>query len=305
MTGPNILVTGASGFIGRYVVECLAASGFTPIGLDRHRKAGQTAVMLGDVTRQLDVTQAVEAAEGVIHLAGVLGTQETMKAPWEAAAVNVGGICNVLGACHAHGVPLINIGVGNHWMLNPYAITKNAAEQLCTMSRREVGTNVTTVRGLNAYGPRQLAAAPYGPSKVRKIVPTFIARALADHPIEVYGDGTQVMDMVHVADLAAILVQTLIHAKANGPVDFTIEAGPGRQTTVVGIARMVAELVATETGRGIVPIDYLPMRPGEPEHAKVLADPATLSVIGWDASTLRPLEDGLAETVRWYVENER
>jgi UDP-glucose 4-epimerase len=73
-----VLVTGGSGFIGRYVVEELRSRGHTAMVLDRHRRAGMTDVLLGDVRDGASVSQAVAAAEAVIHLAGVLGTQETI-----------------------------------------------------------------------------------------------------------------------------------------------------------------------------------------------------------------------------------
>ena len=69
--------------------------------------------------------------------------------------------------------------------------------------------------------------------KVRKIMPTFIAQALTGTPIEIYGDGEQIMDMVYVADVAQALVDGLT---ANPHI--THQIGTARPTTVNEIADM-------------------------------------------------------------------
>jgi UDP-glucose 4-epimerase len=164
------------------------------------------------------------------------------------------------------------------------------------MYRDEREVAVTTVRALNAYGPGQVPATPYGPSKVRKIMPAFVCRALAKEPIEVYGDGEQVMDMIYVEDVAAILVRALETTMAEGALPHTVEAGTGRTTSV----KFIADLVNAATDNP-APIKYLPMRPGEPPQSIVLGDPNTLEHIYY-AGDLVSLEEGIGRTVEWYRE---
>lgn len=276
----KILVTGGAGFIGRHVVDTCISRGDSPIVFDRANS--EQASYYGDVRDPVHVCEAGAHVDAVIHLAGVLGTQETINNPRPAVETNVLGGLNVLEACTQYDLPLVYIAVGNHWMNNPYSISKTTVERLCKMYRRERGLTVSTVRAMNAYGPGQTPARPYGPSKVRKITPAFVCRALLGEPLEIYGDGSQVMDMVYVADVA----QTLVEA-VGANADY--EVGTGRPTTVRDIATQVLETV----GGGS--IDYLPMRPGEPDHSIVVADqtkvlkPATVT-----------LEDGLEQTVDWY-----
>ena len=168
------------------------------------------------------------------------------------------------------------------------------------MMNKYRGTRITTVRALNAYGPRQTAAAPYGPSKVRKIMPSFICRALEGEPIEIYGDGTQIMDMIYVADVARVLVQALEVTDKSGPVLDVLEAGTGRETTVNEIAQVVAARVGTDTNQA-VQITHLPMRPGEDEKSIVLGNPKTLEPIGLDGSDFVPLEDGVLHSVDYFL----
>ncbi len=297
----RVLVTGGSGFIGRYVCEELAERGIRPVVYDHVRRdEPEHEVYLGDIKDDVSVNEAVAHVDGVIHLAGVLGTQETIKNPRPAAYTNVMGGLNVLEACTEYGTPVVNIAVGNYWMNNTYSITKNTVERFCEMYRKERGTKVTVVRALNAYGPRQVAAAPYGPSHVRKVMPSFACRALHGLDIEVYGDGSQIMDMIYVKDAAKILVRALEHTDKNGPLDKPLEAGTGRETTVNDIAQVVIDEVKA---LGIKSkIAHLPMRPGEDEKSVVLGDPSTLEVIGWNADMMYPLEKGVARTVAYFKE---
>jgi UDP-glucose 4-epimerase len=223
-----------------------------------------------------------------------------------AVEVNLRGTVQVLEACKRLSVPLVNISVGNYWMRNPYAITKFAAEQLALMYAEHHRAAVAVVRGLNAYGPRQEPAVPYGSSKVRKLVPALIARAVEGQPMQVYGDGTQVMDMIYVADLARILVEVAVLQLGGARFPDVVEAGSGLRTTVLDVAGYVNQALAA-AGREPAPIQHLPMRPGEPEHAEVLADTTTLTTLGlgYEPDTMLPLDRGIAETVRWFLENPR
>lgn len=298
------LVTGGTGFIGSHVAAELRERGREVLLLDhmhRHPTPGME-VLYGDIRDPIDVMEAMAHADSWIHLAGVLGTAETVQDPRPAAVTNILGGLNVLEAAAHYNVPGVNIAVGNYWMNNPYSITKNTVERFCDMYRRERGVPVTVVRALNAYGPGQVPAAPYGPSKVRKITPAFVCRALTDTPIEIYGDGSQVMDMIHVDDVAIILVNALEVTERKGPIETVIEAGTGRETTVLDIAQLVAAEVAAQTDMD-PEITFLPMRAGEPERSVVLGNPGTLAAVGVDPKALYTLEDGLSETVAWYREN--
>lgn len=297
----TVLVTGGNGFIGRWVVDDLLGRGYEPYVLDtRYREPEQGAhLVLGDIRDATAVTEAVAHADGVIHLAGVLGTQETITNPRPAVETNLLGGLNVFEACAQYNVPLVNIAVGNWWMNNTYSITKNTMERFAEMMNRFRGTRITVVRALNAYGPRQMAAAPYGPSKVRKIMPSFVCKALTGQPIEIYGDGTQVMDMIYVADVARVLVTALEYTERNGAVRTVLEAGFGRPTTVTEIAEIVANEVASRT-EFRVPVNHLPMRPGEDERSVVMGDPKTLEAIGMGDTYFLPLEVGVSKTVDYF-----
>lgn len=284
----KVLVTGGSGFIGGHVVDELLGRGYQPTILDHswgHRswpRRDDVAVFLGDIRDPVAVTEAIAVHDAVIHLAGVLGTQETIANPAPAVETNVLGGLNILKACHQYGRKCVYIAVGNHWMNNSYSISKTTTERFALMFNHELGTDISIVRGLNAYGPRQKA------QPVRKIMPNFILPALAGETITIYGDGSQIMDMIYVRDLAMVLVNAMEEPfNAENPV---IEAGTGRRTTVL----QIAEEVVRQVGSGR--IEHVAMRPGEPDHSIVLADTET---IPWP-HVMVPLEEGIRRTIAYY-----
>jgi UDP-glucose 4-epimerase len=298
------LVTGGNGFIGTYVVEELLARGYAVSVLDTRYRApidARASIVLGDIRDAVAVTEAVAHADMVIHLAGVLGTQETIANPRPAAETNIIGGLNVFEAVTQYDVPCVNIAVGNAWSAtNTYSITKATMERFAKMFTDYRGTRISVVRALNAYGPRQVPVAPWGYSKVRKIMPSFILRALSREPIEIYGDGLQIADMVYVADVARILVDTLVYTDEHGAVSHIVEAGSGYPSTVVEIAERVQSAVAALTGDSPVGIKHLPMRPGEPNNDVVLGDISTLEFLGIGSADLVALEEGVARTASWF-----
>lgn len=296
-------VTGGAGFIGGHVVDVLLERGHEPLIFDHIDRVPRGAsTMLGDTRDETSVTELAAHVEGIIHLASVLGTQETVYNPRPAVMTNVISGMNVFEAGVQYGLPVVNICVGNAGFSNPYSASKTCVETLGHMYVRDRGLRLNQVRLVNAYGPRQAMAHPYGPGKVRKITPAFVARALTGAPVEIYGDGKQVSDMVWVRDGALALVLALEAAAAGTVVPEVMECGPHEHTTVLEMAELVIAEAAKFTGRRSV-IVHLPMRPGETPGAYVTCDPDTLEPIGLTAGELKPLEDGIAETVDWYARN--
>lgn len=315
----KIAVTGGQGFIGGYVMRELLKRGHQVVSFDprqdndRRPLAGlsfqeQDAAtrMLGDVRDATSVTELAAHVDGIIHLAAVLGTQETITNPRPSAETNILGSLNVFEAAGQYGLPVAYAGVGNFWMRDhgtgSYTISKSAAEDFARMHNAFRGGRIAIIRPVNAYGPRQSVAAPYGSSKVRKILPALSCRALTKTPIEVYGDGTQVSDCVYVGDVANAFVTALEVTAAGHTPAKPVEVGPVESCTVNDIAHLVAGFAAKHVGGDPVDIVHLPMRPGEVPNAVVKADTSTLAQIGLDAADFKPLEEGIRETVDYFAE---
>ena len=285
----KILITGGSGFIGSHVVENLLEKGHEVTFFDHQgRLRNDVETFLGDIRDATSVNEAISHHDAVMHLAGILGTAETVSNPLPSIETNIIGSLNVLQACRQFEKKAVDITVGNHWMLNSYSITKSAVEKFTLMFNKEYNTKVALVRGLNVYGPRQKV------KPVRKIAPSFIMSALRDEELLINGDGEQIADMIYVKDIAEILVRALL--MDHGIYDKIFEAGTGRRDSVNTIAKEIIR----QAGKGR--IKYVPMRQGEELRAVVLGNPETLKPLGFD--TFISLEDGLKPTIEWYRENE-
>lgn len=304
----RVLVTGGTGFIGSYVLRELLSRGYQPIVLDRIAHQGSIGVdrFVGDVRDANAVSEAAAHAEGIIHLAAVLGTQETITNPRPSAETNILGSLNVFEAAVEHDLPVVYAAVGNHWMrehgAGSYVISKTAVEDYAKMFNKHRGGRINVVRPCNAYGPGQPASRPFGWSPVRKVMPAFICRALSGRPIEVYGDGEQVSDMVHVQDVAHVFVKALELA-GTGTLCDTIEVGPSGSHTVNEIAQKVVDAVLARTFLD-TPIVHLPMRRGEVPNATVAADVGTMTAAGIDHSDFVGIKDGIQRTVDWFAQQE-
>jgi UDP-glucose 4-epimerase len=294
-------ITGGQGFIGSYVVREALNRGYTPVVMDRHNKGNLpegVEFFLGDVMDNVAMTEFAAHVDGIIHLAAVLGTQETIANPRPAALSNVTGGLNFLEAVAQYDIPGVYICVGNRGMYATYSLTKSLVEDFCIMYNKYRGTRVNQVRAMNAYGPRQLSAPPFAAGKVRKITPAFVCRALCNMDIEIYGDGTQVSDMVYVGDVACALVNALEEANKGNVFDRVVEVGPKDNKTVNEVAQLIMDM-SNSTSK----IVHLPMRPGETPNATVKADYSTLELVGMKEEALTPLEQGMKETVEWFEQN--
>lgn len=304
----RIAVTGGAGFIGGHVVDELFRRGHEPVIFDHRAKhhtlpnepSAHLPSMLGDTRDEVAVTELAAHVDGVIHLASVLGTQETVHNPRPAVMTNIISGMNVFEAATQYDIPVVNICVGNAGMSNPYSASKTCVESLGHMYVRDRKTRINQVRVVNAYGPRQLMAAPFGPGRVRKIMPAFIARALTGQPIEIYGNGEQVSDCVWVGDVAQVLVTALEYAAKDLIFDRVIEVGPSEHRTVNEVAQLVRRQ-GRRYGIEQPELVHLPMRPGETPGARVVANNETMRMIGLDPGHLHPLSMGVADTVGWYV----
>lgn len=270
----KVLVTGSAGFIGQAVCAELNSRGIVSVEFDgtcdvRNRQIVRGAMgMLGE-------------GDGIINLAGILGTAETVGAEYKAAEVNILGALNVFDIAAERDLALVQIATGHEGQPNPYAITKKCITDLALSRCQWKGQRISVVRAYHVYGPGQKMCAPHGKSSVRKIIPSFVARALTGMDIEINGDGTQTIDLVYLDDVAKVLVDAL-----EGPYGHITEAGTGWPMTVNGAAEDVIRACKSESK-----IVHKHMRVGEPEGATVVAGTPLCP---------NPWPYKLDETVEWY-----
>jgi dTDP-glucose 4,6-dehydratase len=166
---------------------------------------------------------------------------------------------------------------------SPYAASKAGGEMLARSYAESFGLPLLVSRGSNTYGPYQYP---------EKIIPLFIANALDELPLPVYGDGTAVRDYLYVEDHCAA-IDLVLHEGADGAV---YNIGSGLEINGLQVARTVLEL----TGRPASLIQHVADRPGH--DYRYALDSTRIEELGW-----RPRFDfatGMEQTVAWYREHE-
>ncbi len=172
----------------------------------------------------------------------------------------------------------------------PYAVAKIAGIKMCQAYNRQYGTNFLSVMPTNLYGPNDnfdLKTSHVLPALIRKF---HDAKAEGLSEVEIWGTGSPRREFLHVDDLA----DASLFLMNNYNKSKIINIGTGRDLTTKELAEMIARIVGFK-GRLV----FNPIKPdGTP---KKLLDVSKLHSFGWKARI--GLEQGIAETYKWYVEN--
>ncbi|KKN63206.1 hypothetical protein LCGC14_0503960 [marine sediment metagenome] len=282
----KILVTGGSGFVGGAIIKNLLQQSDAKIMMWDNRLPKNPLgcyFIKCDITEELPTTKPYDL---VFHCAGLLGTESLFKNIKEATMVNIMGTLNILELHRDHGF-IVQLNILGDW-LNPYMISKRAAENYGLMYRKWYNTRYVSVRPTVIYGPGQSMLQ-------KKVAPTFINAALRNEPIPIYGDGSYMMPLLFVKDVASYIVAIGL----NNFNDYAkIDIGSLTHRVTV---KELAELVISLTG-STSKLEYKPMRIGQPLSAKDAG--ANLDLIkGIEEITPfneTPLEVGLQETINYY-----
>lgn len=280
----KVLVTGGTGFIGSHVVEALKEAGHSLTILGRRVVEPTEPDALFALANIMDyeaVAEAVSKSDAVIHLAGLVGTEQSLRTPEAFVETNVIGSINVFDACRFFDKPCVYASVGNTDEQNIYAISKYTAERLALMYNKEHKTRVLVVRLFNTYGERQHARP------VRKLVPSAVTAALRDKPITIFGDGQQRNDFIYVKDVARILVQALENEELDPNTIWHL--GTGVSTSVLDIVKLIIQTAGSSSEI----ILSGSARPGE-SLSTLVADRGRFIVPDYPFT---PLEVGLQSTI--------
>lgn len=324
------LITGGAGFIGGHLARAFVAAGWGAIALDNLQPQvhldpqASVAAFPGEVVEG-DVTDptawsSLPAVDVIVHLAAETGVGQSMYETERYRHVNVDGTRLAGLAAQRLGVPLVSFssravyGQGRHECprcgttfggpcctravpapsqesdplapVSVYGETKAEAERsLLEGIAGEIP--VAIVRPQNVIGPGQALHNPY-----TGVLAAFLARLREGRPLNIYGDGRQTRDFVHVVDLAQLVLWLSVNPPAPGdPV--VVNSGSGVRTTLLELAELAIE-AAPVCG---VPVEHLDVqRAGDIDHA--CADLGHSIALGAPQPTLSAA-DGVTDFIRW------
>ncbi len=310
----RVLVTGGAGFIGsNYVRYALQQHpDWSLVVLDKLTYAGnldnlaglmeRIEFLRGDIASPADVAKAMAGCEAVINFAAESHVDRSLLDCRPFVRTNVEGTMVLLDAARKLGVRRFCqvstdevygdlAGTDRHSVetdplapRSPYAATKAAAEHMVISYGVSFGLDVVITRGSNTYGPYQYP---------EKIIPLFITNAIEDRPLPLYGDGSAVRDYMHAEDHAAGIDLVLHRGEPGGIYNL------GARYEIPGLE--VAERILQLLGKPRELMRFVQDRPGHDYRYSV--DPGRAERLGWTRRWSWP--EGLAQTVRWYLDNER
>lgn len=264
ITGSNILVTGAAGFIGSHLVKQLLDRGASVVGVDNFVRDNKENLkgLTGDprfTFHQADIrdrAKMFELCKGmdyVYHEAAIC-INLCNKTPEDAISVNVTGTMNLLDAAvqagckkfiaassaSVYGDPVKLPIREDHPLLpkNLYGVTKVMDEDLLTYYAREKGLPFIGFRYMNVYGPRQRPDAFY-----TSVIPLFIKKIQAKQRPVIFGDGSQSMDFVHVDDVVQANILALEHDEVENEF---FNVGTATETSIKQLCYALLKLMKSD-----------------------------------------------------------
>ncbi len=265
----RVLVTGATGFVGRAVVRQLTMAGHSVVGFARTSMPCSCELRTGDILDLAALEQVMEGAGAVCHLAALTLVRESFDEPVRYFRVNVAGTLNLLDAMNAEaqrsGRPLRLVFASTGAVYgaperqpitetqqpapgNPYGASKLAAETAIGYQAALGAISAVTLRTFNVAG----AVDGHGDPDTSRIIPKtlLVAAGQADR-LNVNGDGSAIREYTHVCDLARAYAAALDVAEPAGYRIYNVGSGAG-----VSI-REVVEITERITGRP-VPVRWGP-----------------------------------------------
>jgi len=298
------LITGANGFIGRYVARRFSEAGYSVMGIghgswgrDEWKGWGIAEWHAADVTAETLVTYAGRP-DVIVHCAGSGSVGFSLTNPYQDFERNVLSAAAVLEFTRLYSPTsrlVIPSSAGVYGKaanspiiesspiapISPYSEHKWMVERLASSYAASFGIPVGIVRLFSVYG-----------NGLRKQLLWDACNKFSVGDADFFGTGMEVRDWLHVTDAARLLMLAAEHAGSQCEI---VNGGTGTGTSVAEVLEQISSLM----GSGLNPSFSRQSKPGDPDS--LIADTHRIQAWGWQPKTA--LRDGLADYVRWFGQN--
>ncbi len=297
----TLLVTGGAGFIGSHLVGALVREGHEVRVID-DLSTGSLA-NLAAVEKEITLERASvldraalerisSGCQGIFHLAGVVGVQQSFDEPARVQRVNAEGTLNVLeearrnrarivysssAAVYGGSAPLPISESSPLEPISPYGAQKVYGEHLIRCFAEAFGIGAVSLRYFNVYGRGQRRDNPYS-----GVISLLCAACEEGREFTVFGDGAQTRDFISVGDVVRANMLALESSPARGEA---LNIGTGQSVSLNELIVLVSKC-----GGRAIPVRHAPPRSGDIPSS--VCDPSQAeAVLGFRAQTR--LEEGL------------
>lgn len=317
------LVTGAAGFIGSNLVECLLELGQRVVGLDnfstghrhnladvldRGERTGERFRFIEGDVRDADTCRAACAGvDHVLHQAALGSVPRSIENPLATHQSNVDGFVQMLIAARDAGVrsfvyassssvygdhpelPKVEPAIGTP--LSPYAVSKRVDELYADVFARTYGMSCVGLRYFNVFGRRQDPNGAYA-----AVIPKWVGGLLTGEACRIFGDGETSRDFCYIEN---VLQANLLAAGRSEPGHEVYNVAFGERTTLNELFAMIRDGLAAQRQElcGVAP-GYADFRAGDVRHSLANIDKARTQ-LGYEPEY--SVEEGLAKALDWYV----
>ena len=314
MSQTKMLITGGSGFIGSWLIRYLLNSSpeLSIVNLDLLTYAGNPenlkdvendprySFVQGDICDEALVDKLMADADICVNVAAQTHVDRSITGPGIFIHTNVLGTQVLLEAARRHKVSkFVQVstdevygsieGTGKFTEQShldpssPYSASKASGDLIALSYYKTYGMDVCVTRCTNNYGPNQYP---------EKLIPLFILNASEDKQVPVYGDGLNVREWIHVEDHSAAVASVIFKGKPGEIYNI----GSDNELNNLEITRLILQNVGKDDSL----IKYVEDRLGH-DRRYAIDSSKIKKELGW--SVKKPFDQGLKETVQWYLEN--
>jgi CDP-paratose 2-epimerase len=314
----RVLITGGAGFLGVNAAHHMIKEGWHVTLLDNLSRPGternlkwlitrypdRTTFIKEDVRNAAALPEHVQGQDAVIHLAGQVAVTTSLVDPSTDFDVNARGTLNVLEAVrlHNHDAPFLFASTNKVYgqleennsacketqpldFHSPYGCSKGAADQYVRDYSRVFGMNTVVLRQSCIYGAHQYGTEDQG------WVAHFVHSILRERPMTIYGDGTQVRDLLDARDLSALYALAIDKIAITRGEVYNVGGGPENQRNLLEVIDQIGELTGKKPQ-----FSFAAWREGDQKHYVSDIGKAGRD-LGWEPKV--DFERGLRELIAW------